>query len=120
MQAALELISLEQGSREWLDFRKTKITATDAAVIIRASHWKTPVQLYHEKLSNDPPAPPNERMQRGSDSQPNARALFNLTTALDMQPAVIVKDWLMASLDGLSLCKLYILEIKCPGDKDHA
>lgn len=111
---------IEQGSPEWHALRKTKITATDASVIMGASHWKTRIQLYHEKLSDEPPTPPNERMQRGIDLEPIARALFNFNTGFNMQPAVLVKGWLMASLDGRDEDLGAILEIKCPGEKDHA
>jgi putative phage-type endonuclease len=115
----LEILDMEQGSPEWHALRKTKITATDASVIMRASHWKTRIQLYHEKLSNDPPFPPNERMQRGIDLEPIARELFNLKTTWYMEPTVLVKDWMMASLDGRDALSGAILEIKCPAEKDH-
>ena len=42
-----------QGSQEWLDLRKTKITATDACVIMGESSWKTIIQLYEEKISQE-------------------------------------------------------------------
>ncbi len=116
----LELIDCEQGSQEWLALRKTKITATDANIIMGASHWKTRIQLYHEKLSNDAAMIANARMQRGTDLEPIARDLFNLKTGWNMKPAVVVKDWLMASLDGRDDDIGCIVEIKCPGDKDHA
>lgn len=115
----LEILDMEQGSPEWHALRKTKITATDASVIMGASHWKTRIQLYYEKKSNDAPMPPNERMQRGIDLEPVARDLFNLKTGWDMKPAVLVKDWMMASLDGRDENIGCILEIKCPGEKDH-
>lgn len=110
--AALKLTELEQGSQEWHALRKTKITATDSTVIMGASHWKTKLQLYHEKLSNDPPEPNNERMQRGHDLEPVARELYNIQTWSDMKPVVIVKDWQMASLDGRDARSGRIVEIK--------
>lgn len=118
--AKLESIELEQGSYEWHAFRKTRITATDACVIMGANHWKTKIQLYNEKLSDDLPSPPNERMQRGLDLEPLARDLFALQTGIVVEPRVVVKDWLMASLDGINAEGTHIVEIKCPGPKDHA
>lgn len=110
-----------QGTSEWLALRKTKITATDAAVIMGANHWKTKIQLYHEKVGNDvKPLYINERMQRGIDLEPVARNLFNLQTGWNMQPTVVINDWAMASLDGQDQDTGTILEIKCPGEKDHA
>lgn len=114
------LDDMVQGSPEWLALRKTKITATDASVIMGINPWKTKTQLYNEKISNDPPFPPNERMKRGLHLESTARDLFHFKTAHKMHPVIIVKDWTMASLDGMSQCRKYILEIKCPGEKDHA
>ena len=119
-EAQVELIDLEQGCPEWHSLRKTKITATDSCVIMGASHWKTRIQLYHEKLSIELPAPANERMQRGTFLEPIARDLFNVKTGCKMKPAVAVKDWLMASLDGIDEKSGCILEVKCPGEKDHS
>jgi putative phage-type endonuclease len=112
---------LIQGTPEWIKLRKTKITATDACVIMGASHWKNKLQLYHEKLSDDPQTPMNEAMQRGVDLEPIARDLFYIKTGIQMFPTVAVKEWAMASLDGMSaMGGKDILEIKCPGPKDHA
>lgn len=120
MSSALRLESLEQGCPEWHALRKTKITATDASVIMGASHWKTRIQLYNEKLSDDEPMQPNERMQRGIDLEPIARDSFIMQTGVFIVPMVIVKDWAMASLDGISQNGQCVVEIKCPGQKDHA
>lgn len=118
-QSAPQILQIEQGSPEWLALRKTKITATDASVIMGASKWKTKLQLYKEKTSDLPQVKPNEAMQRGLDLEPIARELFIIKTGIEMQPAVIEKDWAMASLDGISSCGSRVLEIKCPGEKDH-
>jgi|SRR5271166_771846 len=121
MTASAKILEdIVQGSDEWLALRKTKVTATDANSIMGANPWKTKLQLYYEKLSDEPPMPPNERMQRGIDLEPIARDLFNMKTRLTMKPVVLVKDWVMASLDGMNEVGTKIIEIKCPGEKDHA
>jgi putative phage-type endonuclease len=84
------------------------------------SKWKTPFKLYHEKSSDDPPKPPTDRMLRGIELEPLARDLFNIKTGFDMKPTVLVNDWIMASLDGRDEYTGAILEIKCPGEEDHA
>jgi len=109
-----------QGTDEWLALRKTKITATDASVIMGVSPWKTKIQLYNEKISQNDNTFVNESMQRGLDLEPIARDLFNIQTGIKMNPTVVIKDWAMASLDGISSCGQFIVEIKCPGHKDHA
>lgn len=120
-ETAIEILSnMVQGSPEWHSLRKTKITATDACIIMGASHWKTKVQLYHEKISDVIKDERNDRMQRGIDLEPIARDLFTIQTGIEMYPEVVVNDWAMASLDGINPKKDRILEIKCPGEKDHA
>lgn len=117
-QILQEISPVIQGTPEWHALRKTKITATDACIIMGVNHWKTRMQLYHEKLSDNPPMQPNERMQRGLDLEPVALELFCIKTGKKMSPAVVIKDWAMASLDGINADN-EILEIKCPGEKDH-
>ncbi len=114
------LKDLAQGSEEWLQLRKSKITATDAPIIMGASHWKSKVQLYHEKMDPEYNTTVNDRMRRGIDLEPHARELFILKTGIHVEPQVVVKDWAMASLDGLDSQGKTAVEIKCPGNADHA
>jgi len=116
---ASQILEIEQGSPEWHALRKTKITATDAAIIMGASPWKTRAELYAEKKSNEAPKAPTERMQRGIDLEPIARDLFCKTTRHRMIPKVVIKEWAMASLDGINAWN-EVLEVKCPGEKDHS
>ncbi len=114
-----EILDIEQGSPEWHSLRKTKITATDAAVIMGVSPWKSKTKLYQDKKSDDAPNFVSEKMQRGIDLEPIARDLFIIQSNIEVEPKVIVKDWAMASLDGMSEDGKHIVEIKCPGEKDH-
>lgn len=107
-----------QGSSEWLALRKTKITATDANSIMGVNPWKTKEKLLLEKISDDEQIQ-TPAMKRGLDLEPFARDLFSIKTGISVHPEVIIKDWAMASLDGISDCGKYIVEIKCPGKKDH-
>lgn len=115
--AAREFVELEQGSQKWLDFRRERITATDACVIM-GSPWKTKLQLYKEKKDPNFISMKNEKMQRGIDLEPLARDLFCARTGHKMVPRVAVKDWAMASLDGINDWN-EVLEIKCPGPTQH-
>lgn len=115
------LRDLEQGTAEWLSLRTSKITSTDAAIIMGASHWKTRIQLYNEKISDTPiTAYITSKMQRGTDLEPVARQLFCIQNGIEMYSRVVTREWAMASLDGMSDDGKYIVEIKCPGEKDHA
>jgi putative phage-type endonuclease len=108
-----------QGSTEWLELRRSKITATDAAVILGLNPWKNKNQLYKEKITGEAPVILNERMKRGTELEPIARDLFCIKTMKNMVPKVFVRDWAMASLDGINV-ENEILEIKCPGKKVNA
>lgn len=112
---------LEQGSREWLDFRKDKISATDASIIMGTNPYKTPLKLWRQKMGIDDPDFVNPAMLRGSALEPKARKAFEEWYDLDLEPVVIVHDsipWIMASLDGYD--GRHLLEIKCPGEKVYA
>lgn len=113
-------IDLEQGTDEWLRYRKDKITATDAPVIMGESPWKSKAQLYIEKTSLEtPPLVRTARMQRGLDLEPVARQLFMIQHHIEVEPCVIVKDYRMASLDGLDRSGKIALEVKCVNERDH-
>lgn len=120
MSALIEEKHLIQGTQEWLDFRKAHITATDATSIMGANPWKTKLQLYREKKSEEKPTPPNEAMLRGIELEPIARELFEHQIGMEFYPKVLIKGWAMASLDGINAAGNIILEIKCPGAKGHA
>lgn len=128
MNECIEKKHLQQGSLEWLALRKTKITATDAVVILGISPWKTKLQLFNEKRSKDNHNFTNSAMQRGLDLEEPAREFFTLKTGIKLIPKddprnVVIhpkNDWMMASFDGISECGQYTLEIKCPGEKDHS
>jgi putative phage-type endonuclease len=114
-------LAFVQGTQEWLTFRKSKITATDATVIMGVSKYKDIKQLYIEKTTDIPWQKPTKHMQRGNDLEPLARELFSIKTGILVEPVVIISKkhpWMMASLDGLSTDNI-IVEIKCPGNIDH-
>ncbi len=114
---------ISQGSQEWLDLRKSKITATDATVIVGISPWKTPYQLWLNKIGEYPDQQQTEAMRRGLDLEDEARKTFEKLTGINVRPRIVVSnsnDWMMASLDGLSEDEKEIVEIKCPGQFDHS
>ena len=45
----MKLVSVEQGSKEWLALRNNKIGASDAPIIMGESSWTTPFQLWQIK-----------------------------------------------------------------------
>ena len=110
----------QQRSPEWLEWRRDKVTASDAAVIMGANTFKSIGELFDEKLGIRMPEAENEAMARGNALEDEARSSFEEATGHVVFPQVCIhKDfpWMTASLDGLSLEKDVAVEIKCPGFK---
>ena len=119
----MKIINVEQGTPEWLAWRKTVITATDCPALLGSSPWSTAYQCWQRKLGLLEEQPANSSMERGRLLEPIAREAFIETYGIEMQPAVVESstwEYMGASLDGLSPCETYILEIKCGGYKQHA
>jgi len=111
-----------QGSSEWLEMRKNFIMASDAPVIMGESPWSTPFQLWEKKLDLAPPTESNFYMKRGLELEPIALEAYNNYTGNQAVPCVVFSEdisYMGASLDGLSADQKTIVEIKCPGQKDH-
>ena len=112
---------LIQGSPEWLAMRQTKIGASDAAAIMGLSLYKTPYQLWEEKLGLREVVI-NERMRRGSAMEEEARKEFEHLTGFTVFPDVRFHHdypWMMASLDGISIDDRVLVEIKNVNRSDH-
>lgn len=118
----MKIIPLNQGSDEWLTFRKQKLGASDAPIILNESPWTSPMQLWERKLGIALEQIESKAMSRGHALEHEARCAFMIMKNMTVTPEVIqhgTHDWMIASLDGLSVCKKYAVEIKCPGRDDH-
>lgn len=117
----MKLINLKQRSKEWLQWRSNKICASDAPVLMGHSPFKTIDQLYIEKTKCFESAP-NAWMLRGIELESMALLEFEKETDLIMFPCVGVHDeidWMAASFDGMTIEGDALVEVKCPGKKDH-
>jgi len=116
------MIPQEQGSQEWLEYRKNKICASDIPIILGESPWSTPLLLWRRKLGFEGEQKDNAAMARGREKEPEALAWVNETFAMCFAPTVVGSKNLhfaMASLDGYDQKQNIIAEIKwCNGD-DH-
>lgn len=114
-------VHLEQNTPEWLEFRKTKIGASDTPSIMGVSPWTTPLQLWEKKLGFKE-SKTTWSMEQGHKNEQYARFTFEEDFGKSFPPKVFVSDeypWMMASVDGISEDG-DILEIKCPGySEDH-
>lgn len=118
----MKIIELEQSSPEWLSWRKTVITATDCPAILGSSPWSTAYKCWQRKLGLVEEQKSNEAMERGKRLEPEARDQFIKKYGINMTPVVVEStefEFMGASLDGLSDCKKFVLEIKCGGSNLH-
>jgi len=114
---------MNQSGDNWTLWRKKGLGSSDAPVIMGVSPWKTPLQLWEEKIGIGKPFQGNFATQRGTDMEPKARAAFELEIGDEFPPVVaehINYPFIRASLDGFNVGLDTILEIKCPGKDDHA
>jgi len=98
-------VDIEQRSEEWLALRKSKIGASDAAIIMGISPWKTQLQLWEEKTGRKEQAPPSYMMLQGIAQEEHIRQLYELQHETFVVPKVVVSEelpWAMASLDGIT------------------
>lgn len=115
--------AMMQNTPEWVEMRRNHIGASDAPIIMGLNPWKTPYQLWQDKMGISKEIPISARMQRGHDLEEIARQEFERQTGLIVFPQVVYHpkyEWMIASLDGIDLSSRHIVEIKCPGARDHA
>ncbi len=114
---------LQQGSDEWKAKRRECITSSDASVLMEVHpRGKTALQLYNDKKNGEETLI-NSAMQRGMDLEDDARDWYTVERAMTFCPQVIfskTNPCFMSSLDGISADGKEIIEIKCPGEKNHA
>lgn len=118
----MPLLNIRQNTPEWYEYRKGKVGASLAPVIMGVSPWQTQYQLWEEMLEIRPPKMQTEAMKRGHDLEQRARNLFEMETGIAVWDAVYehdAVDWMFASLDGYSADGQTIVEIKCPGIVDQ-
>lgn len=118
----MQIIDVQQGSAAWLALRCSKITGTDSSIILGSNPYKTRLELWQQKMGLKMPDPINDNMRRGSELEEPARWLLQESLGMEFTPIVAISDdypYLMASLDGISDCKRFMCEIKCPGIKNH-
>jgi putative phage-type endonuclease len=118
----MPVIDLIQGSEKWLKYRQSRLMATDVPVVLGSNPWRTKIELFEEKLGLRPPVQLNAAMERGQKLEPEARKLASELLGIEFEPIVMESTrfpWLASSLDGISSCGKYILEIKCLSERSH-
>lgn len=105
---------------QWLEWRRNKIGASDAPIILMESPWVTPYQLWDQKV-NGTQQDENSAMRRGTELEPIALRKFEekMNVFLKAQDCVInpSRPWQIATLDGFDGKTL--VEIKCTNRANH-
>lgn len=93
-----------QNTPEWMAWRHKGIGASEASVIMGVSRFKTPKELYKQKIS---PTPPKDKKnfihEKGHKLEDIARKNYELETFDDWKPKLAVhceEERFRASLDG--------------------
>lgn len=112
-----KVVDLQQGGYSWLQWRRSKITASMSAVILGLSPWQTPLQLFNQILSGEE-MPDNEAMSHGRNTESEARSWVIHQTGTAYAPVCMESlehTWLACSLDGWDqYAEVKACEIKCP------
>lgn len=115
-------MNYEQGSEEWLAWRRSGIGSSNAACLMGFYDYNTPYKLWLDKLGLSSSKETTSAMQRGHDLEPIARESFEKATGIKMTPTIKLHNsitYMNASMDGMSDCGKYAIEIKCPKREFH-
>lgn len=119
----MKIVDLEQKSNEWLEWRCGGITASDYPIIEGFENFKTLPQLTSEKV--DKIIKPQEMswpMMKGNILEMFTRDWIEYELGEKLDSPCVEDDeapFLRCSLDGLSMDKSFIVEIKAPARKYH-
>ena len=112
---------LDQGTRDWLDWRRGVIGASEAGTIMGENPWSSAEYLMKEKLGLVPEFTGNDATREGQRLEPEARKKVAKHHKASLR-ATIVQDgelpFLAASLDGITRDNEAVYEIKC-GQKGY-
>jgi putative phage-type endonuclease len=115
----MKIVSFPEGqrSKEWLDWRKNGIGASDISVIQGSNKYKTPLTLWDEKCGFKSEDEMNFAMTHGVENEDKALQWINENQQLNLEPLCVEDNelsYFKASLDGYDLEKKVLCEIKCP------
>lgn len=121
---------IEQGSVEWLELRKGKVTASRVADIIAktktgpsASRQNYLIELALQRVTGViEPSYTNDAMKWGTETEPQARVAYEVKTGNFVDQVPFIEhpniDWFGCSPDGL-VGNYGLIEIKCPNSATH-
>lgn len=113
---------MEQRTNDWHGWRQAGIGSSDAPIIMGVSPYTKLHKLWEQKVGISKGFGGNWATMRGNQMEPKARADYELRYGIEAPPMLVIHsqyDFMRASLDGYNRDLGIVLEIKCPGKKDH-
>lgn len=113
----MPILNIKPYSDEWYELRKNGLGGSDVAAALGLSKWKTPYQLWREKIGKDTAmTPQNEAMEWGHRLEQVIRQKYcDETGKKIVNPSCVFGhddyDFLFATIDGITDCGR-LLEIK--------
>lgn len=116
----MNIVNVLQHSDAWLEWRRQGVTATDAAILLNRSPYKTPWRLWAEKTgyANEEDLSANPLVQNGIAQEDAARRAFEQQYNDLLLPVCVESSehpFIRASLDGLNNSGEPV-ELKCPSE----
>lgn len=111
----MKRVDLEQGSEEWLAWRRRRAMASETSAIMGCNPYQTAEQIRSIKRGTNKQYT-NAAMERGHREEVIARQVYEADTADLFQPACFEMDKFGASVDGINMDGTQLLEIKSPVD----
>ena len=111
----METLDLVQGSQQWLQYRITKLNASDAPAMMNVSKYKSRNDLLRERATGvaaEVDASTQKRFDDGHRFEALARARAEEIIGEDLAPLVGFMDDLSASFDGITFMADVIYEHK--------
>lgn len=116
---------MSSNPQEWHDWRRQGVGSSDAPILMRVApkDWGTPFELWEEKYLGKTQDKDNYAMKYGRDNEERARCEFERVMGVMVAPKPVIHasmPWIRANLDGIDMDDKIMVEIKCPGMKDHS
>ena len=117
MAMTIEALTKGMDRAEWLEIRRKGIGGSDAAAVAGLSRYRTPIQVYMEKVGLIEPPEENEAMYWGKKLEDLVAEEFSVRTGLKVRRKnAILKHpecpWMLANVDRLIVGKDEGLECK--------
>ncbi len=110
----MNIVNLEQNTQEWLEWRKSGFSASEAPAVMGESKYfpKTPYQLYLVQTGQKEVVY-TKSMEDGHKFEENGRAAVLIETGINYQPVCAENGQYIASFDGYNKdADIKVLEVK--------